>query len=83
MNAIIDLTDGENCLQDRQLAHYAGWRVDDDLWFCRARRPADIDISAATPHVGFTMPDEVYVRSARFALMYDRGEITETCGVEQ
>lgn len=72
---IIDITDGEDGLHDRQLAHHAGWRVDNDLWFCRIRRPADLDISANAPHFGFTTPNEVYVRSARYALTYDRAEL--------
>jgi len=53
----------------------SGWSVDKDLWFTRARRSGDIDLTSEACHFGFTLPDEVFVRTAAFALCYDRGHV--------
>lgn len=66
--------------QDATAALAAGWRLDADDWWWRKRKPTDIVIPASYAHFGFTMEDapaedSVYVRSAAFALAFDRGEL--------
>jgi len=50
-----------------------GWRLDSDMWWIRYRRKGDIEVDQC--HFGFTTKHRVYVRSARYALAYDRGEV--------
>ena len=62
-------------------AFNAGWRLDRDGWWWRWRKPGDIVIPDGAAYFGFTMedvPDEdkVFIRSAAYALAYDRGEVT-------
>lgn len=74
--------DFEDSLADRQEAGRHGWRVDEDGWYVRRHVEDDVNIPEGADHFGFILdaeadaPAEVYVRTAAYALAYDRGEIT-------
>lgn len=64
---------------DANAAHAAGWRIDQDLMYWRKRQPGDIVIPEGCAYFGLTTEDlpedRVYVRSASYALAYDRGVV--------
>ena len=64
---------------DAEAAHEAGWRIDRDLMYWRKRRAGDIVIPEGCAYFGLTTEDlpenRVYVRSASYALAYDRGVV--------
>lgn len=71
----------EDSEADARAAVSAGWRIDSDDWWWRWRGPQDIVIGPGNAHFGFTnedLPndDKVFVRSAAYALAFDRGEVT-------
>lgn len=65
--------------EDAKAAHRAGWRIDHDDFYWRQRRLGDILLPEGSSYFGLTTEDlpenRVYVRSASYALAYDRGVI--------
>ncbi|MGY3582447.1 hypothetical protein ACVIGB_000629 [Bradyrhizobium sp. USDA 4341] len=65
---------------DAKAAQTAGWRLDRDLFYWRRRRSGDIVIPEGHAYFGFTTEetpknDRVFVRSAAYALAFDRGVV--------
>jgi hypothetical protein len=64
---------------DAKAAYAAGWRLDQDLFYWRRRRSGDIVIPEGHAYFGFTTEelknDRVFVRSAAYALSFDRGVV--------
>lgn len=81
----------EDSAANAAAATAAGWSLDEDLWWHRPHRDGDIPIPPGNAHFGFDMLDapsdnwrrEAYVRSAAFALSYDKGIIIPSAANDQ